>query len=551
MLLRQKLSIFIVISTILAAGVVYMLSITFIQQVFDDLLNEQKQVIIDNVTKDISIFDQALESVERKWNKDLSVLLPQAAYEYVQEIKKNPAIDQQNLLQDLRQKYLFSDLHVVDENLRVSGSTEPEEVGLDLTKFSKEYTEYLLNLMNKEQFSTKRISLSDITGRLKKYAYFSPLNSNILLNADIDVINRLARDENDSLANYIFGEYVSQLELKYKVVDKIDLLLITESNEWSFFKAGRRADSNIAQQLYTSGLTEKTDGNTYYSKVNFIAYDELGFKAFLKVSFNTSFEQNLRKTLQVIIAAICLFFCVLLLIVLHVGIRSVFLNRLEQLIAKINNKEIGDGTTMKISGNDELTFVSEAIDRNIRRIEKQLEINEDLKLISMIDSLTNLANRRALDEKLDVLWRQAQRTNADFSVMMIDVDFFKEYNDYYGHIAGDECLVAIARALSKSLNRPSDFIARYGGEEFFCILPDTNIDGAKLLAKSICKEIEQLQIAHHSSAVSNYVTVSIGCLTIHGSQKSMAEMIINSVDNLLYDAKRGGRNKVIAQQGFY
>lgn len=551
MLLRQKLSLYIVISTALAAAVVYMLSVTFIQNIFTSLLNEQKQVIIDSVTKDIAIFDQALESVETKWDKELSISLPQAASEFLQGVNENPSVNRHDLLINLRDKYHFSDLHIVNENLVVTASTDPQEVNLDLSKFSQEYTDYLNSLLNSAQFSAKRISLSDVTGRLKKYAYFSPRSSNIMLNADIDVKSRLNADNDDSLINYVFGEYVTQLEQKYEVVDNIDLWLISASNQWSFFKVGHRADSSMAKYLYKSDLSYTQEKNTYYSKVNFNAYDELGFKAFLQVTFNSDFEQSLSQNLQLIIAGICSFFCILMLLILHVGIRSVFLNRLGQLIERINSKKIGDGNLIKINGNDELTFVSEAIDRNLKRIENELEINKNLQRISTIDGLTNLANRRSMDEQLDIMWRQAQRTNSYFSVMMIDVDFFKEFNDHYGHIAGDECLVSIAASLLNCLNRPSDFVARYGGEEFFCILPDTDAEGAKTLATTICQQVEALHINHALSTRSDYVTVSVGCLTIHGSQRSSIEQIVSTVDNLLYDAKRGGRNQVVVQSSMY
>jgi diguanylate cyclase (GGDEF)-like protein len=175
-----------------------------------------------------------------------------------------------------------------------------------------------------------------------------------------------------------------------------------------------------------------------------------------------------------------------------------------------------------------------------------LKIKTDILLkLSNMDGLTGLANRRMLDDYLEKEWNRGSRSkNSLMSILMIDVDYFKNYNDFYGHQAGDECLKKIARTIREELKRPTDLTARYGGEEFTCILPDTSIEGAGHLARRIIDRIRELDIPHERSEVSDRVTVSIGAasetITIHNTPGAL----VMRADNALYSAKRSGRNRV-------
>lgn len=175
--------------------------------------------------------------------------------------------------------------------------------------------------------------------------------------------------------------------------------------------------------------------------------------------------------------------------------------------------------------------------------------NRDLqKENSMTDELTQIANRRKFDEMLSIAWNNEKRLGNPLSLLMIDIDFFKNYNDTYGHLKGDECLVKVAQALKKNLNRPRDLVARWGGEEFVCILPDTNLNGAMEVAEDLRKAIMELGIPHESSRVENVVTVSIGVATIKPSDEYEAESLIKKSDKALYSAKGKGRNQVFFKQ---
>ncbi|NJB68355.1 diguanylate cyclase (GGDEF)-like protein [Desulfobaculum xiamenense] len=167
-----------------------------------------------------------------------------------------------------------------------------------------------------------------------------------------------------------------------------------------------------------------------------------------------------------------------------------------------------------------------------------------LEHLSSLDGLTGIPNRRRFDEVLDLEWRRLQRTGSPLSVVMLDIDFFKKFNDHYGHAAGDGCLRHVAGALRATLKRPHDFVARYGGEEFVAVLPDTDFDGAVRIAQTMREAIESLGLMHEHSDVTNHVTVSVGvCTTIPGKEKH-SEDLLTTADRMLYRAKDGGRNRV-------
>lgn len=179
-----------------------------------------------------------------------------------------------------------------------------------------------------------------------------------------------------------------------------------------------------------------------------------------------------------------------------------------------------------------------------KRAEEALrKANRQLKRLSRSDGLTGIANRRYFDEYLARELRSAAREAQPFAVVMIDVDFFKAYNDRYGHQAGDECLKQIAATLQAHVNRPNDLLARYGGEEFVAVLPDTPLEGALHIAEGLRVAVAELRIAHAESSVSRHVTVSLGVGATDACGEHTAESIVAAADEALYEAKQHGRNR--------
>jgi len=184
--------------------------------------------------------------------------------------------------------------------------------------------------------------------------------------------------------------------------------------------------------------------------------------------------------------------------------------------------------------------------RALRVSQQQLlDTNLVLQRLMNSDGLTGLSNRRHFDEYLELEWRRAIREQTQLSLLMIDVDYFKAYNDSFGHLEGDEALRQVAQAIRDSCARSSDLPARYGGEEFALVLPNTSPGGARLLAEKLRQTISALAIPHNSPAPGSTLSVSIGLATIIPAQGSNGRQLIQSADNGLYSAKNNGRNQVV------
>ncbi|MBF0247737.1 MAG: GGDEF domain-containing protein [Alphaproteobacteria bacterium] len=169
--------------------------------------------------------------------------------------------------------------------------------------------------------------------------------------------------------------------------------------------------------------------------------------------------------------------------------------------------------------------------------------------LSSIDSLTGIGNRRAFDDRLDEEWRRAERGGASLSLLFVDVDFFKLYNDTYGHRAGDKCLKAIARVLEKGAARGGEFAARYGGEEFVILLPNASTEDVEKTASHLIALVAEQKIPHSASAAAPHVTVSIGGATMTPTTQASMDDLVERADEALYKAKEGGRNRYVAHPG--
>ncbi len=204
------------------------------------------------------------------------------------------------------------------------------------------------------------------------------------------------------------------------------------------------------------------------------------------------------------------------------------------------------------------TFFFSGIIRDIserKNMEQQLlsnqakleENNQLLQKLSTEDSLTSIYNRRFYDDYIHNEWKRASRDKYPISLVMIDIDFFKPYNDIYGHQLGDDCLKTVAKAIKSVFHRPADIVARYGGEEFVVVLPETEKAGALKISEEIRNQIEMLKINHSGSKVSSYVTASLGLATIIPNEELKdPKLLVQKADQALYEAKSKGRNKVVS-----
>jgi len=165
-----------------------------------------------------------------------------------------------------------------------------------------------------------------------------------------------------------------------------------------------------------------------------------------------------------------------------------------------------------------------------------------------LDGLTGLSNRRRFDQFLDLEWRRGLRSRSPLSLILMDIDYFKAFNDSEGHLAGDDCLRRIAEVLEVGAHRAGDLVARYGGEEFVCVLPDTDESGARAVAEQIQSLIVDLALPHRSSSVAPIVTLSLGVATRRPAFGETPDFLIKAADRAMYKAKELGRNRTVIWQ---
>ncbi len=173
--------------------------------------------------------------------------------------------------------------------------------------------------------------------------------------------------------------------------------------------------------------------------------------------------------------------------------------------------------------------------------------NRQLYRLATLDGLTQVANRRCFDERLAREWKRLARERSPLSLLLIDIDHFKLYNDHYGHLGGDECLYRVAQALERGVSRPADLVARYGGEEFAVLLPNTDRAGAAHLGRQLKDEVDRLQLPHAQSPVKNCVTLSLGVATVLPQQDDPLTVLIERADRTLYRAKQLGRDRLVVE----
>lgn len=190
-----------------------------------------------------------------------------------------------------------------------------------------------------------------------------------------------------------------------------------------------------------------------------------------------------------------------------------------------------------------------ARETELLEVMRQLEeANHMLLRLSRLDGLTGVTNRRQFDDYLDQEWRRALRENTPLSLVMLDIDGFKDYNDAYGHQAGDECLKQVAGTISRALNRPGDLVARYGGDEFVMILPGTPAEGALRVAETMREKVQSLGLARSNSSLKECVTISLGVATYYPTRDTSPSVLVAAADQALYQAKQSGRNRVAQAQ---
>jgi diguanylate cyclase (GGDEF)-like protein len=191
-----------------------------------------------------------------------------------------------------------------------------------------------------------------------------------------------------------------------------------------------------------------------------------------------------------------------------------------------------------------ILFQNRVSENEIRKTECANRVSADLKTLSMTDELTRLNNRRSFLAYIDIIWKQSRRLQLPITLLMVDIDYFKKYNDALGHLEGDKALIAISECMKNQLKRDTDFIARFGGEEFVCLLPYVNSFDAVNFANTFVQSVENLKIPHPDCKHSKYLTISAGMASLQPDKNNSYTQLLDKADKALYMAKQSGRNRI-------
>ncbi len=251
---------------------------------------------------------------------------------------------------------------------------------------------------------------------------------------------------------------------------------------------------------------------------------------------------NHKVELQVRLIGVSIVIALFLSVLIYLLLRRTVMQRLFKLNSLVSRGSEHDMQIENLKGNDEITDIARAFSQYSETINKQ---TRELSLLAMSDGLTGIANRRAWDLELKRQIQFASRFQKPLTIALIDVDFFKAYNDHYGHTMGDQALKEVAKIISHEAHRKADFVARYGGEEFVALLADTDEHGAQIIAEHLRTAVEQANIEHIKSTVAQHITVSIGLATCYPSHPPIEEKaLLEQADKALYQAKNNGRNRI-------
>lgn len=434
--------------------------------------------------------------------------------------------------------------------------------GLSNNKLKNQFLDTQLNIINLEllEFShliwqRAKVNTQLENNKNKLYNYFSSA-FNIIPNSNAEVSsgNRVWETEMPQLM-ILIEQAMSTKQLQiargHFASAKQKIAIINASVE----KSSKRVnildglnniifDINGLEALIISQL--KLNGRVL-GRENFIRHLIEDFSRLLELTINDAQEKLIQKVTssvsqskqQIQMIGFTITIAITLLFGVLFFIQQRVLKRLKNFNLMVQSKTQGVVYAGLLKGNDEITDLVDTFNEFALTIENQ---KEKLKLMSLTDGLTGIANRRALDIRLQHDIELSIRQKTSVAVLLIDIDCFKVFNDNYGHFAGDECLKSVANSMAQTLHRESDFIARFGGEEFICILPNTDRKGAEEITGQIFAALKQLNAPHKFSDVSDAVTISAGIAVSDPKQVLLPEAIIKQADKALYKAKNTGKN---------
>lgn len=463
-------------------------------------------------------------------------------------------------------------------NLPMTRSFQFEEMHQTFEVFRRQQQEFqAFSYINKEGYmevdtvnlsvTKSNIPLADreyFKASMQGHEFVSDILASRTTGEPVIVISAPVKDREGNIQGVVFGsvklatinKLISQFDTSQSgetgLISRKGYLLSDSKYKEKITKLEIKVDTDIvrkalagepAPRLYTNYMGEEVYGAYQWIKEgNWLVISEISKQEALY-----SYYRTLSMMLIILVSVILVMFFFMVRVSNHL------LQPLRHLLEGVKNLKKGDYShqidtqVLKTSPTEfqQLCKTFNQMSATIYQNRQQLEeTNLVLQRLSSMDDLTDIANRRSFDQYLHREWKQAKRSKTSLSLIMLDVDYFKQYNDTYGHQAGDQCLQKVAQVLESVVQRPRDLVARYGGEEFAIILPETDVEGATLVAEQIRRSIEELRIPHKASDTFEYITISLGVTSIIPNSQNKVKDFVGLADRALYQAKEKGRNKV-------
>ncbi|MCG8571108.1 MAG: diguanylate cyclase [Spirochaetes bacterium] len=495
---------------------------------YPEYLRIENQLINNNIIRVQKAFDNEIDHL-LIFCKDYAFW--DDTYQYVQN--QNHSYIQSNYTSDTFIESDFNLIYIINNQQEILYSRiyYPET---DVELILKDYYSFG-DTFNMTKIMNIPADLDNTGSYTKSGVYFTQLGPIILVSAPV-----LNSDINlPSVGTLIMGKFID-----LRLVEKLNKQTQVDFTISPYFgKREIRRNDPEYQKLIIKSLEFVTDK----IQDNFLIYDYyldiIERPAFL-ISMNYPHQILDQGQLAIFFAILSLLLLgIMVLFIIILLLRKFILYPISDLVTHIEEITHGSDYTLRLNMNraDEIGHLSNNFDEMMDKIEQQ---TKKLEQLTIIDSLTNIPNRRKFDEVLNSEWYRHMRFNTSIALILCDIDHFKAYNDYYGHQAGDACLVSVAETLAHSVNRAGDLACRYGGEEFAFILSDTGKEGALIIAARIKEAIEEMKIPHEKSSTSSHVTISMGVTVIIPSYNNNMKDFIEKADQALYQAKKKGRNRI-------
>jgi len=535
---------------------------------------ESKNLSEQHIVDTLSLIDTGYRMLEVKLEDELKDKGLEFLEVYEQVEGNLDLLDDMTLRNALGDSY---DFIVIDKNTSIIKSTEPMALGFNFKEFDLELGAKIDDIRHGNEIWFEQIRTNVGTGKLSKFAYIPTTEKNVLLEVGYSI------DGFDDLIDEMKPHHYlrSLVDVNPSVVS----IRLFDTYGYQMVDSGEGYVPTVESKKIVSKLTD----NDRYEEI----IDDEITKQYIKINLNEKRERTLANTDRIVeiiyssklinekLSSLLIASTAINAIVLGGLILSIiyFTGRITKPLESLKSmtNEIAKGnysSVVNIDTNDEIGQLAASYNRMIQDINKSFKENESqnkkleeysqnlelivqertqkiakqkqmLERIAMLDSLTEIPNRRSFDERFTYEWGRAMREGVPLSLMIADVDAFKEFNDYYGHGMGDDVLKAVAEVLSETIERSTDFVARIGGEEFAVILPAINENDAIDLGNKMLDAIRALKIPHAYSNVSELLTLSIGGATFIPQPNTVQRVMFECADRMLYQAKKTGKDKLI------